>query len=541
MKIENFKLKIFLKEKLFIIIFISFLLSLIFLTYKDYGIPWDEKVFFSTGKFFVVKLLNFLQIPTNLSTVGFEPTPHHLKGHGVFMDMLSVGAGMLFPLFNFEVLHLIRALFAAPIFILVYWIVSQLISKVYGLIAVVLLLTFPRFYPEIYYNAVDIPTALLFTICLSYFIYYLKTEKTVFKSIIFGLILGVTINQRLLLFYLPIVNFIFLFFQKKTRREFLFHQSLTLISLLLSMHLTHPYLLSRPITGLFDIIKNAKQYPWNAAVLFEGQFYQAGVKPLPWYYLPKTILITSPIITLILFLFGSLKTITILGRSIQDGIKQQTQKNLIFFYVLALFITPFILVLILKPTLYDSWRQFLFLTIPNVILAAEGLHLLLADKKLMISNYKNIPDYLLDKKNWGLRLFGKGIVGMVVLSSMFYTAVQMIRLHPYEYLYYNSLTGGLKGTYGKYETDYWGLGYKEAVVWFNKNVNKLDESYKIFVEGDPLSSSYYFKPNMSLTTDPLTADYIFTFTRWNFHTRHQGKTIYTVEKEGVPLIFVKQL
>ena len=258
---------------------------------------------------------------------------------------------------------------------------------------------------------------------------------------------------------------------------------------------------------------------------------------------------------MILFLFGSLKTITILGRSIQDGIKQQTQKNLIFFYVLALFITPFILVLILKPTLYDSWRQFLFLTIPNVILAAEGLHLLLADKKLMISNYKNIPDYLLDKKNWGLRLFGKGIVGMVVLSSMFYTAVQMIRLHPYEYLYYNSLTGGLKGTYGKYETDYWGLGYKEAVVWFNKNVNKLDESYKIFVEGDPLSSSYYFKPNMSLTTDPLTADYIFTFTRWNFHTRHQGKTIYsvnslsrhqgktiyTVEKEGVPLIFVKQL
>src|SRR3989344_4650026 len=379
MKIENLKLKIFLKEKLFIIIFISFLLSLIFLTYKDYGIPWDEKVFFSTGKFFVVKLLNFLQIPTNLSTVGFEPTPHHLKGHGVFMDMLSVGAGMLFPLFNFEVLHLIRALFAAPIFILVYWIVSQLISKVYGLIAVVLLLTFPRFYPEIYYNAVDIPTALLFTICLSYFIYYLKTEKTVFKSIIFGLILGITINQRLLLFYLPIINFIFLFFQqRKNLKFFFFHQFLIFIFTFLSMHLTHPYLLTHPIAGLVDILKSAKQYPWNAAVLFDGQFYQAGVKPLPWYYLPKTILITTPLVTAVLFLIGNFKILTILNRSSQDGIK--SKKNWIFFYLIAVFYFPLILVFILKPTLYDSWRQFLFLAIPLIIISVYGLRLILSWK-----------------------------------------------------------------------------------------------------------------------------------------------------------------
>src|SRR3989344_2167432 len=202
----------FLKRHILIFIFIFFLLYIILFTYKDYGVPWDEKIFFSTGKYFVVKFFNFLQIPTNLSTAGFEPTSHHIKGHGVIMDMLSVFAGMLFSKFNFETLHLIRALFAAPIFILVYWIVSRLISKVYGLISMVLLLLLPRFYPEIFYNAVDIPTALLFTICLSYFIYYMRTKQTIFKSIVFGLILGITINQRLLLFYLPIINFFFLLF-----------------------------------------------------------------------------------------------------------------------------------------------------------------------------------------------------------------------------------------------------------------------------------------------------------------------------------------
>ena len=117
----------------------------------------------------------------------------------------------------------------------------------------------------------------------------------------------------------------------------------------------------------------------------------------------------------------------------------------------------------------------------------------------------------------------------------------MVILHPYEYMFYNSLVGGLKGVYGKYETDYWGLAYKEAIIWFNKNVNDKNLTYKIWVEGDPLSSSYYFQPNMSLANNINEADYIFTFTRWNFHLRHPGQNIHTVSREGVPLIFIKKV
>ena len=568
----------FLKRHILIFIFLAFLLLLIFLTYKDYGVPWDEKIFFSTGKYFVVKLFNFLQIPTNLSTAGFEPTPHHIKGHGVFKDMLTVFAGMLFPKFDFETLHLIRALLAIPIFILVYWIVSHLVSKVYGVITVTLLLLFPRFYPEIYYNAVDIPTALLFTICLSYFIYYLTSKKTIFKSIIFGLILGVTINQRLLLFYLPVINFFFLLFnvilndsrRNVTRsegssgavsnkleranagffamlrmtkwREFLFYQFLILISLLLSMHLTHPYLLSHPITGLLEIIQSAKQYPWNGGVLFDGQFYQAGVKPLPWYYLIKTMLITIPPVTIFLFIIGNLNIILSLIRNFRNfqqplvhleggNTYKSTFKVYFSLYCLAVFYTPFLLVFMLKPTLYDSWRQFLFLSIPMVIIAIFGLHWIFE-----IGNWKLIRNSKLEIRNLLIL-----VIPIIMFINFLQTARAMFSLHPYEYLYYNSLVGGLKGAYGKYETDYWGLGYKDVVIWFNKNINDPKKQYKMFVEGDPLSSSYYFKSNMQLTTDLPTADYLFTFTRWNFHIRHPGKTIYTVEKEGVPLIFIKKL
>lgn len=565
-------MKIFLKKNYLLIFFIMLLVILIFLTYKDYGIPWDEKVYFNTGKYYTVNLFKFLKIPTNLSTSGFEPTPHHLKGHGVFMDMLTVFYSLPFRNFNFETLHLVRALLAVPIFILLYWIVNKLFNRWYALLSLLFLLLFPRFYPEIYYNAVDIPTTLLFTICLTYFIFYASSEVekqkqnssrqartiSIFKSIIFGFILGITINQRLILLYLPIVNFIFLFFQQKRNIKQLAIQQLTIfLSTIFFLHLTHPYLLTHPLFGLVDILKSAKQYPWNAAVLFDGQFYQAGVNPLPWYYLPKSMLITTPLTALILFLVGNLRIIiSQIKYTLAHHRKPHSTSQVEFGpYWLAVFYTPLLLNIILKPTLYDSWRQFLFLTVPLIIIAMYGLSwtiegrkskIELESRRLMIEkihplssilkNPSSIFYYLSSK----IKLF-RFVIWIIIFINLIVTAITMIRLHPYEYLYYNSLVGGLKGAYGKHETDYWGLGYKEAVLWFNKNINDPKKQYKIFVEGDPLSSSYFFKPNMTLTTDLLTTNYLFTFTRWNFHLRHPGKTIHTVEKEGIPLIFIKKI
>ena len=116
----------------------------------------------------------------------------------------------------------------------------------------------------------------------------------------------------------------------------------------------------------------------------------------------------------------------------------------------------------------------------------------------------------------------------------------MIVLHPYQYIYYNSLVGGLKGAYKKYETDYWGAGFKEATGWFNTHINDPKKTYRIFSEGYQYSSDKYFKKNATFTYDFARADYIFTFTRWNADQKHSGKIIYTVEREGVPLIYIKE-
>ena len=381
-------------------LFLLFLLILIVLSYKDYGIAWDEKVFLNVGKYYTVKIFDFFHIPTNLSTGGFEPTPYHTLGHGAFYDILIVFVSLPFRNFNFETLHLIRALFSLPIFFLVYWIVSKLISKAYGLIAMVFLLLFPRFYPDIFYNAVDIPTTLFFTLSVVYFFYYVKSKQTILKSIIFGFILAVTINQRLLLFYLPLLNFVFLFFLKKNNlKKFFFHQFLIFNFALLTLHLIHPYLLTHPITGLFDIVSSAKQYPWNAAVLFDGQFYQAGVNPLPWYYLPKTMLITIPPMTIILFIIGNIQILykIIKNQAVKTTSSTPGVEKVFISYLLFLIYIPLILNFILKPTLYDSWRHFMFLTIPIIIIAILGLDWIF-NVKPMIKGHLDDRFYILEQK-----------------------------------------------------------------------------------------------------------------------------------------------
>ena len=182
----------------------------------------------------------------------------------------------------------------------------------------------------------------------------------------------------------------------------------------------------------------------------------------------------------------------------------------------------------------------MFLTIPMIIIAIYGLQWTVEGGGLRVEKNLSSTFYLRNLLSTFYHLPSLLIILLLILS-LSSTAYQMFRLHPYEYLYYNSLVGGLKGAYGKYETDYWGLGYKEAVLWFNKNINDPKKTYRIFVEGDSFASTYYFKSNMKLVTDVNEADYIFTFTRWDFHKRHPGKTIYTVKRENVPLIFIKKL
>jgi hypothetical protein len=496
-----------IKKHYLFLIFISFVIALVFLTYKNYGVSWDENIYIQSGRHYTIQILNAFKIPHNIkdTKLNFEGSnPIHIQSHGILFDVIVILLTPFFRIFNFEVYHLIKALLALFSFIFLYSILIKFLSNKWALFGMILLLLFPYFYGNIFNNSIDVPTLTIFTLYISLFLNFINKKDGFIRLILLSLSLSILINQRVIFLYTFLLTCIFLI--KKPKLVILL-SSFTFIFL----HLTHPYLWQHPIVGILDMLKTSNSFPFTAANLFEGQFAEAN--QLPWYYIPKLMAITSPLSTLGLFIVGNFYLLTLIFNK-----KTLFKLKTIYIYLLSLFYIPLIIIFIMRPILYDSWRHFLFLTIPLIIIAVFGAY--------AISKIKN-------------HLIKIIIFGLIAINLL-QTAYEMKILHPYQYIYYNSLVGGLKGANRKYETDYWGTANREAVEWFNKNINDPNKTYYISTQGDPLSSTYYFKNNMFLSNDWNKVNYIISFTRWNADRQFSGKTIYKVEREEVPLVYVKE-
>jgi hypothetical protein len=130
-----------------------------------------------------------------------------------------------------------------------------------------------------------------------------------------------------------------------------------------------------------------------------------------------------------------------------DFIRQITSLTL----VLAYFLIVLAYVLLRKPAMYDGMRHFFFILPPIFIFIGFAFEFLI-DK---LTHLLRSPAWLY--AGLGLLLIAPGINGI-------------IRLHPYEYAYYNSFVGGTDGAFRSYETDYWLTCYKEAVNEINSRV-----------------------------------------------------------------------
>ncbi len=493
-----------LKKHYLFFIFLALVVVLIFLTYKNYGITWDEVYYVNVGRYYAIPILNNLKILHNLIENNFRPTQLHLMTHGVFFDVLVILLTPLFRIFNFEVYHLIKSLLALFSFIFLYIILLKFLPKKWALFGLLLLLLYPRFYGDIFNNSIDIPTLTIFSLSILSFLYFIENKNSIIRLIFLSFSLGILINQRIVFLYVFLLTCLFLI--KKLKLILLLS-----IFTFIFLHLTHPYLWQHPITGFFQILNTSNSFPFTAANLFESNFVPAN--NLPWYYIPKLIIITSPLSTLSLYLIGNFYLLfSIFNKKTSFDLKMK------YFYLLSLLYIPLIIVFIMRPALYDSWRHFLFLTIPLIIIAVFGAY------------------YISKIKNNLIKVILFGLIAINLLQ----TAFEMKSLHPYQYIYYNLLVGGLKGAYSKYETDYWGAANKEAVEWFNKNINNPNKTYYIVTEGDPLSSTYYFKKNMIFTYDYNKANYAISFTRWDSDNKYSGKIIHIVKREGVPLVYIKE-
>lgn len=484
---------------------------LFFLLYKSYGIAWDETDNMALGDH---ALAFYKSLGRDTSVLTFYTQPGFAPTHGPFIETIRAGVMNLTGRYSMNDYHLILALFSLLGFYFAYKTVFLLTkSKALGIVSALLLFFTPRFFGDIFNNSKDISPVYLLFAGIYFSTKLLKTKKTdIYNSVVFGALIGIGFTLRIALAYIiplfMIVSLKDVFRKRLSFTVYLSHTLWILLSFIVFSHITHPYLLTHPFTGYMEMINYSIKFPQIEHMLFAGKTIVST--QAPWYYLPQWIFISTPLPTLMFVFVGIFFLFS----------KRDRKNKTELIYLVGIFLTPLIVVLLVRPNIYDAWRHFLFLIAPMTILASMGLYYF----------FKSILLYK--------------IMALCILLSIFLSVgYSYLALHPYEYIYFNAVVGGLKGAYQHYETDYWGKSYREAVLQFeSKVVKEQTKTITILTCGHPVSSTYYFLPNMHWVSDPSKAQYYICYTRYHQDENISGsKTLFTVQRQGTPLNFIKKI
>lgn len=513
-------------HKLCLIAIFSFVFIIIILTFRDYGTTWDENVHDDYGYYLGHFFASFGK--------DLRALDGSIAYYGAIYDLFVYPvAHFLSPFSVYETRHLINAFVGLLGIFGAYKLGSIVQSNQVGLFCALSLVLTPSYYGHMFNNPKDIPFAVVYLWTLYFLLKWFDScpkpgyEPALFLSISLGLLIAIRLGGLIAVpFIFGII--VFDYFLRKGDKNYaglnyfdffkkVSFQLLTLSPIVFFLVIAFwPFVLVDPIDRLQEVFRYYREHSATTMkVLTAGEMIPAN--NLPMDYLPRHLFFKMPAAILLGFTF-----FLVLFVSKLKNISNFNRQNLKCGVILCAIIFPLTYVILSRATLYDGIRHVLFVVPLIVCLSVIGFGYLwkyLSRKSLFIKN------------------------GFIVLCSLytFFHIATMASLHPYQYVFYNSLVGGLQGAYGNYELDYWAHSYKEAVSKVEMLLKEEDKSktYKVFVAGPDASAKPYFPEYLELTQTQEDADFIITFTRFNWHLQTEGEEVAWVKRMGVPLAFVK--
>ncbi len=506
-------LKKFIVPRLPLIIFLALFILYAILTYRDYGITWDETDVYTWGK---ANIDYYLLKPNDYSFNLLKD----LEGfyYNLYASVLVAISYLVKHANSFYLFHFLNFVFATPIFILAYEVILKHYKKSYlAILAPIFLVLTPRFFNDIAANPKDVPFAVVL-FCATALIYLVFKKDSFTKIIVLGVSFGMAQSFRIIGFDIYIIYAAYILYtyfldNKFNKNEFVKYLIkefkilvLIIITAFVFMFATWPAVGANVIGGLKTAIELPKTFQWTGTVLFNGE--NINFRQLPDQYLPMWYLISNPIFILVL-----------LGTSLI--FLKKLIKNKLFFLFGSSFILNLLLYFVLNPVIYNGIRHFLFLYVFGSFIALLTLiELILWIKK---TKYKRI---------------GFSIILGLLLINILSVIINYINLYPYGYIYFNEFVGGLNGANNKFEADYWAAASKEAVEWLNRNTP--DEGViTISSRSFPNQIKYFMKPNMQyfINQERNSAQYYITG-ELDTLDLNSGKIIHTIQREGVVLMYI---
>lgn len=277
-----------------------------------------------------------------------------------------------------------------------------------------------------------------------------------------------------------------------------------------------PYILLNPLPNFYHALHVIARYPWNGSVLFEGRMQLAV--DLPRSYALVWLLIGSPPALILCALLG-------LVWLCAWSLRKRALNSQMLAVTLAL-IVPLGMIVGLHSVLYNGLRQFLFLVPTLILLAVYG--------------FLSLFHWLHQRKQFVLA----SALILLLLGNTLWLVRDMAALHPYEYLYFSPLVGGVAGANGQYEMDYWNTCQKPASQWLGTHYQQfvVDHTDTPTIQARNIAFQYMTylpAPFRAVTARPDFLIDIAPFTPPQSITQYQ--LIHTESVEGVPLCKVYAL
>jgi|GEM_PF-2348438 4-amino-4-deoxy-L-arabinose transferase-like glycosyltransferase len=565
------------------------LLGISLKTFSDYGMSWDEFYRNTEG----AKKFAYYE---NAFSGHWQPYDNPEDNYPGFYDLVHqllfktglFGPGSLGMVYSD---HLLSAVFGILTVFGAYKVGKQLGGARTGFLSAFFLTLFPHFYGHMFINPKDIPFACMYIWSLYQTIKVISIPKITpgfiaILTLTYGLTLGVRMGGAFFFAFMALAFAVRLWLKRRDDLPWsrAVHYAGMMTTVVLGAFVIllpwWPFAHQNPLTAIVHTLMRIGEYPWNGPVVLNGRVYPAT--HLPWFYMPEMLSITTPIFLIAIGILGGIIGLwsLVFIKSDRRAVLNRLSIGLVAFC----FLFPIVVVAIKHATLYDGIRHFLFVLGPWAVLNALAVGTVfdwissLKSPSILTRILLGLPvgillimcaTFVMERAVlWPLfyrgymdgfliSAFVVALIGLFVLIRfhlrtsliclILFGSLLVVRedflLHPYQYIFFNSLVGGEEKAYADFDTDYWGTSHREAVEMLVAHLKKTHDTriYKVTSPMAPWLVEIFLPANLVYTYDPREADFFISFLRYNAHMWSDGTVMEDciVMRNNTPLALVR--
>ena len=450
-------------HKIVVFIFFIIFLSIGLTVFNDYGLSWDERFYRQNG----IVSFNYI-FESDDSLLAYKE-----KEYGSAFELLLIFSEKTLNLEDSRDIFLMRHLITFLVFYLGV-LFFYLLCKYYfnswkiGLLGSLFLIESPRIFAHSFYNSRDLFALSMFIISMYTLVKYLD-KKTLPWAFLLALTSAILINIRMVGVLVPFLAFIFVIVDSVLKyksikiRNSIFSFVLYVFLLVFFIILFWPWLWTNPFNNFIKAFKTMTfNIPGFIINLYLGSLIDS--REIPWHYIPVWIVITTPILYTFSFVVGLFISIKYIFKNFLNYFKSRKRYDLI---ILIWFFLPLSAVIVLKSNLYDAWRLMFFIYPAFLIISLKGPISLFDISKI--------------KFNGRVYKILNVIIIIFIAFSLVSTTQFMIKNHPFQNVYFNSLAG--RDIKKNFELDYWGLSYRQALEYILRNDS--EKTIKVYALNRP--------------------------------------------------------